>query len=343
MKLLTSTRLKLPQVYFVTDRTKIREIPPGVPFIFGDTRHEQDLIRVLEYEVLYQKAITSGFPFNWKKILEDNGFMDLVNFGYTRTTYMEFTSEGIDIDEDGELSDLTPLIDSIGSFRKYMKDSSVYVDVAKLKELNVFPIWLDTIEKAVHTNIHNFAVFNNNMYNKKLEGMYGSLELTSPNRNLIIIDISGSIPKGVSSTCLVLAKNLSETFYADLMITGSKSTLYLYEELHELNIDTIYEENEMDNDQVWFKKLLSEQKRIYKTAIVFGDDDSPCRAWSNNYNKRTKTISAEDGQKLCKWEIEKLISFHTSSDKRTAAYSHWFKPQEIEKIADWVKYLDTND
>lgn len=343
IKLLKSKRLKLPQVYFVTDRSKVKEIPVGVPFIYGDAKHEQDLVRVLEYEVLYQKAITSGYPFNWKKILQDNGFMDLIDFGYSRTTYMEFTSEGLDSGEEGELSDLTSLRDGIGSFRNYMKDSSVYVDVTKLKELNVFPIWLDIIEKAVHTNIHNFAVFNNNMYNKKLEGMYGGLELTTPNRNLIIIDISGSIPKGVSSTCLALAKNLSETFYADLLITGSKSTLYLYEELYKLNIDTIYEENEMDNDQVWFKKLLSSEKRVYKTAIVFGDDDSPCRAWSNNYNKKVKTMSIEQGQKLCKWEIDHLISFHTSSDKRTAAYSHWFSQKSTEMISGWVKYLDTQD
>src|SRR5690606_10154781 len=109
------------------------------------------------------------------------------------------------------------------------------------------PIWLDTIEEAVHTNIHNFAVFNSNMYNKKLEGMYGSLDLVSPDRNVIIIDISGSIPKGVSSTCLAMAKNLAETFYADLLITGSKSTIYPYETLTELNIDTIYDENGRDN------------------------------------------------------------------------------------------------
>ena len=338
MNLLTSKRLTLPKVFFVTDRSVIKDIPPGVPFIYGDAKNEEALVRILEYEVLYQKAISLGYPFNFKRILQDNGFMDLVDFGYSKTTYMEFTSEGIP--EDVELDDLTTLRESTGTFKEYVKDSSTYVDIAKLKELNVFPLWLDTIEKAVHTNIHNFAVFNNNMYNKKLEGMYGGMELTPPNRNLIIIDISGSIPKAVSSTCLTLAKNLAETFYADLMITGSKSTLYLYEEIYKLDVNTIYEENGMDNDQVWFKKLVTEQKRIYKTAIVFGDDDSPCRAWSNIFNTRTKTISEKDGQKLCQWEVDKLISFHTCSSDRTAAYSHWFKPNETEKVKDWVKYLN---
>ena len=339
MKLLTSKKLKLPQVYFISDRKEIKELPIGVPFIYGDAKNEGDLVRMLEYEVLYQQAIATGFPFNWKKILEDNGFLDLENFGYSLTTFMEFTSEGIDTEE-GELTELTSLEKHSDDLKRYIKDSSVYVDIAKLKELNVFPLWLDKIEDAVKTNIHNFAVFNNNMYNKKLEGMYGGLELKSPNRNLIIIDISGSIPRGVSSTCLTLSKNLAETFYADLIITGSKSTLYLYEELYKLDVNKVYSENQMDNDQVWFKKLLTSEKRVYKTAIVFGDDDSPCYAWNNKYNVKTRRISREDGKKFCLWEVEKLISFHTSSSTRIAEYGCWFSPQETEMIENWVKYIE---
>lgn len=99
------------------------------------------------------------------------------------------------------------------------------------------------------------------MYNKKLDGMYGEIDLVS-NRNLIIIDISGSIPKAISSTILVLCKNLAENFYADILITGSKSTLYYYENLHELILKPFYKENGIDNDQVWFRKLVSEENII---------------------------------------------------------------------------------
>ena len=90
----------------------------------------------------------------------------------------------------------------------------------------------------------------------RLDGVYGGIEIKSPNRNLIIIDISGSIPKGVSSTCLILSKNLAESFYADILITGSKSTIYSYEDLGSLNIEAIYNENGMENDQAYFKKLV---------------------------------------------------------------------------------------
>ena len=334
MKLLQSKKLNLPKVYFITDREKIKELPIGVPFIYGQAKMEKHLVRMLEYEVLYLQALKSGYPFNFKKILEDNGYLDIEDFGYGDSVYMEFTTEGL-INEDETLQEFSKLSDSEEQFRRYVKDSAVYVNIQKLKELNVFPVWLETIEKAVNTNIHNFAVFNNNMYNKKLEGMYGGLELTSPNKNLIIIDISGSIPRGASSTCLTLAKNLAETFYADLIITGSISTLYNYEDLHELDVEKAYE-NGTNNDQAYFKAIVTKEEKNYKTAIVFGDNDSPCYAWT----RLDQTISIEDGKKLCKWNVDHLISFHTKGTEHLAAYGTWFSPKTEERIADWVKYLN---
>lgn len=342
MKLLKSKKFELPDVYFISERTELKEIPVGVPFIYGDEDSEKHLVRILEYEVLYQEAIKSGFPFKFKQILIDNGYLDLIDWYYHHPVYLEYTSEGLDTDE--ELSELTSISEDPEKFKKFVKDSTVYVDVQKLKALNVFPIWLDKIEEAVHTNIHNFAVFNNNMYNKKLEGMYGGIDLVSPNKNLIIIDISGSIPKAVSSTCLALAKNLAETFFADLLITGSKSSLYVYEKLGDLNINTIYDENGMDNDQVWFKKLVTADIRAYKTAIVFGDNHSPCYAWSNPFNRKSREISREEGQRLCQWKVDKVISFHTSNkredDEHMAGYADWFQPKETEYIHGWLKYLN---
>jgi hypothetical protein len=346
MKQLVSERLRLPKVYFISDRAEIKDIPIGVPFIFGDESVEPHLVRLLEYEVLYQEAIKSGYPFDFRQILKDAGFDDNTDFWYHHPCYMELTTEGVDLDKDPEADEtLSHMGEKWGKYKEFIKDHAAYVDIEKLKKLKVFPIWLDKIEKAVHTNIHNFAVYNENMYNKKLEGMYGALDLVSPSRNLIIIDISGSIPKAVSSTCLTLAKNLAETFYADLLITGSKSTLYPYERLNDLNINTIYQENGMDNDQVYFRKLVTSDRRKYKTAIVFGDNHSPGWNWSNSYNRGCGTISKEDGQKLCEWEIEKLISFHTQKHARykgeraVAGYAEWFTPKEIEHVDDWVKYL----
>lgn len=334
MKQLESKIIQIPTVYFITDREEIKELPVGVPFIYGDESVEKHIIRILEYEALYKKAKESGFPFDFKRLLKEQGYEGLQHFGYDNPPQLDYvTDEMLGDDYDIDL-DRTEGEDPT-LFNAFVKDIAAYVDIEVLKDLNVFPTWLDKIEDAVHTNIHNFAVFNENMYNKKLEGMYGSLDLVSPNKNLIIIDISGSIPKAVSSTCLTLAKNLAETFYADLLITGTISTLYPYEEIHSLDVKLMYDENGMNNDQTYFKALLTGDERSYKTAIVFGDGHSPCYSWQGS-----GTISKKDGQEMCKWTIDKLISFHTHSTKEIAGYADWFKPKEVEKIGNWVKYLE---
>jgi hypothetical protein len=341
MKLLKSEKLKLPKIFYVSVLEDIKKLPIGVPFIFGDKHNEQNVIRLLEYEVLYQKALRTGYPFNFRKILEDNGYTNLLNLRGSNPLYGDYVTEELLEKDDESIKYLCELTDSSNEFLStYIRDASAYVDIQKLKDLNVFPLWLDDIEKAVNTNIHNFAAFDNNMYNKKLEGMYGGLDFKSPKKNLIIIDISSSIPKAVSTTCLVLSKNLCENFYADLLITGSKSTLYDYSNLHELDIETVYKENGEDNDQVWFKNLVTSEVKEYKTAIVFGDNHSPCQKWHNRFNSEATTISREDGKKMCKWKINHLISFHTSGTTYTAGYADWFSPETVEKINNWVKYLN---
>ena len=336
MELLKSKILTLPKVYYIQDRDKIKDLPIGVPFIYGDSSMKKHIIRILEYEVLYQQALKSGYPFNFKKILKDNGFKDIIPHRYSKPTYMDYKTSGdLSDDEEWEIDDTKELDLNGTALKRYVRDSEVYVNIQKLKELNVFPVWLNDIEEAVHTNIHNFATFNENMYNKKLEGMYGGLELRSPAKNLIIIDISGSIPKGVSSTCLAMSKNLAEAFYADLLITGTISTLYPYEDIKNLNIDNIYEVNGMGNEQSYFKKLVTSDSRKYNTVIAFGDNHHPGYAWDND----DRYISDKDGQELCQWEAKKLISFHTTSQYEIAGYARWFKPDHTQKVKDWVKYL----
>lgn len=337
IKLLESKKgLKLPSVCLITDKEDLKTLSIGVPFIFGTEDIEEYLIRILEYEVLYQNAIKTGYPFNFRKILRDNGYEDIRDFYWEKTIYMDYITEDI-ISDDFDIESLHIINEKNGNtFKDFIRDSVCYVDIETIKNLNVFPTWLDKIEEAIKTNIHNFAVFNSNMYNKKLEGMYGGLELTSPKKNLIIIDISGSIPKAVSSTTLALAKNLSETFYADLLITGTISTLYDYEEVYNLNIDNLYEVNGMNNDAIYFRKLIFGEKKQYQTIIGFGDNHTHLDSWQ----KGSKRISEEDCLKKNTWDVEKIISFHTSSNEELAGYCRGFKCSDITHIKDWVKYLN---
>ena len=333
MELLTSKRFKLPTLYFLTNRLEIKDIPVGIPFIMGNENDKKYFIQLLEWEVLYQRAIKTGLPFNWEKILKDNGYSP-VHGPQGHPVFFDYKESGVDYDEiTADIIDLSSIKKDNGDFANYINDCTAVIDTNKLKDLKVFPVWLDKIEKAIETNIHNFAVYNPNMYNKKLEGMYGSLDLVSPNRNLIICDISGSMTKSIATFILLYSKTMAETFYADILVTGGISIVYPYELIHTLNVDKVYTKVGRGNEGDIFKKLVAEEKH-YKTAIVFGDNDHP-----GSY--ASVQTSDADGKKLCKWKVEKIISFHKDNNKDLAGYARWFNVSNsnIERIANWVTYL----
>lgn len=334
MQQLKSKKFRLPVIYFVSSRDEIDKLPVGIPFIYGDEKDKDYFVRLLEYEVLYTAAKATGYPFNFEKILKDNGY-DLIRFDFCSDFFFDPSVDSHTLAEILAKEDLSDLKENSRlKLLEFVKDSSVYVDIEKLKELKIIPTWLDNIEDAVKTNIVNFITVNPNMFNKKLGGMYGGIEMTPPSRNLIIIDISGSIPRGVSSTCLTLAKHLVTSLYADLMITGTKTTLYPYEEIHSLDIEKLYDENGMNNDQKYYKALVTREVKRYKTVVVFGDDHSPCDKWNSG-----KAITEKTGKEINKWEVEKVISFHTRNHSKIAGYARWFTPKEIEHIENWVQYL----
>jgi hypothetical protein len=339
MKKLKSKRgIPIPTLFFITDREEIKDIPKGVPYFIGSADTEDYMVAILEYEVLLQKAKTSGYPFDFKAILRDQGYWGLE---YRGDVGIE-TNLGL---KKGQDSKGNKLVSRKNEFIDFIVEGNCYVDMNIIKELNIFPVWMETLESAISTNIYKFATFDSNMYNKKLDGMYGGMKLNSPPRNLIIIDISGSIPRQVSSTCLVIARNMAESFYADLMITGSKTTLYPYEQIHELDVNNIFNDNGLDNDRVYFQKLLEGDERVYDTLIVFGDQDSPGWTWRNEFNVGLKKMmSDQEGKDLNKWKVNNIISFHAghpymNDDKTIAAYGRWFESSNVKFIHDWVKYL----
>lgn len=341
MELLQSKKFRLPPLYFVTDRKEIKNIPKGIPFIYGNPEDKRYIIRLLEYEVIWKKTKESGMPFNFKKLLREAGFTDIIALGHCPTVYIDYAdSDTLDFDVEDDWDEFTEeniLERANYSFQEYIKDATAYVDLKKLKNLKVFPVWLNTIEEAVKVNIQNFALFNYNMYNKKLEGMYGALQFAEPKKNLIICDISNSIPKAVATTTLLMSRNMGESFYADVMVTGRITILIPYEELHTMDIDKIYEEVGMNNEQTYFKKLVTSERRVYGTCICFGDNNHPGDTWGH---KEDRYYSDADGKKMCLWEVDRIISFHTDNNYELAGYARWFTAKEITYIKDWVKYLN---
>jgi hypothetical protein len=335
MELLRSVKFEIPKLFFIEDRNEIKDIPIGVPFIYGNNKDKKRIIRMLEYEVIWKAAIKSGFPFNFKKLLQEAGFENVDFLGFCESFYIDHKDTG-DYDIDKIDSSKNEVYSHKGNalFDKLVEDCSAYVDINVLKNLKVFPTWLDDIETAIETNIYNFATYNPNMYNKKLDGMYGGIDMQSPSRNLIVIDISGSIPRAVGTTCLILARHLVETFYADLMITGSKTFLFPYEEIHSLDIEGLYDSIGRGNESSMYRALVTGESRKYNTAIVFGDYHSPCDSWDRGYS-----IGREDAKKMCTWQVTKMISLHTTNNKARAGYGDFFDVEDVQYVQDWVKYI----
>lgn len=326
MQLLQSKKVTLPIIYLIENNIQLMRLPLGIPFIRGKKKDYDRIVRILEFEVLLKSAKATGLPFNWKKILKENGYND----DFCKTVANSTKILGQELDEYNTIH--------LGEF---VEDISYVVDIEYIKNLKLLPTWFSDIEEAVKINILNTITYNPNLYNKKLDLVSGGIDLTSPEKNLIIIDISGSIPKSISKAMLLLSKTMSTNFYADLLITGSKSTIYDYNEVDNLDIETIYKENGMDNDQVWFKRLLRTYRK-YNTVIVFGDNHSPSMQWKNEFNKKgeVKNISVEEGKELCKWDVKNIYSFHTTSNSSLAGYADWFNTTDITYMKDWVTYLN---
>jgi len=326
MEYLKSNReeILLPDLIYVNNREDIARIPIGVPYVYSPREHKSKLIQLLEYNVLWATLVKSKLfsEYNIKKLLTDKGYKcnDRLSKEYSVSTSGVFgETEDCDISE-------------------FMMQTAK-ADLDTLKALKILPVWMETIEEAVAVNIENFATYNYSLYNKKLDLVIGNVELKPQLLNLIIVDISGSIPEGISSSLLAFVYHLSETFYADILITGSKSTLYEYGNLHELDVDKIYKQNGKDNDQKYFLDIISKPKN-YGTAIVFGDDDHPGYKWSNNFNRSSRDISITEGKKLNKFTAEKLISLHTRENSRLAGYALWFDTTDVTNVSDWVTYLN---
>lgn len=329
IKLIQSSRLPLPMVYLVETIEDIKELPLGIPFIRSNIKDYQKCVKILEYEVLWNSLKSTGFKLKWENFLKEKGFTNFWKFGVASST-----KKLLDSLTCTSLDDIP-----VKSISNFINDISYKVDLDVLKNLKLLPEWFKTIEENININILDSINYNPSLYTKKLDLMLGGIELSHPSRNVIIIDISGSIPKGVSSTILTYAKTFAEKFYADLLITGSKSTLYDYNKLDSLNIDDIYMENGMDNDQYYYKNIMKEHRK-YNTVLVFGDYHNPGQTWSNSFNKRTKIIPIDEGKKLCNWEIENIISFHMDNSEELAGYSIWFEAKNITHIKNWV--IDLN-
>lgn len=303
--------IELPRLYIAENKADAQlAMEKGIPFIRW-TRGQEELIRMLLRPVL-QKM----FPhILWNKVLgpkrKFKTEIEIYDLGYEGCSETVGLLDGaaeepcdwkpescgdeydnpVGADEDGILTEhsgstfgerlfgdegSSPLMVSRKlDLETYMGDLSSYVNIEMLQRLRLMPAFIGDILDCIKLNIGS-GLYWNEGYNKRLGLPVGRYNAAPQLPNLVIIDVSGSIPRGISATMIALADTLRTQLSADFIVTGSNSRFYRHgSELP--SPQTIRDMIGYGNESHDFFGILTNEIRgkHYGHVFSFGDNDTP--------------------------------------------------------------------
>ena len=195
----------------------------------------------------------------------------------------------VDIDEDGNLYEMScassteRLFDGDGmetvchnlDIEDYVGDLSSCVNLEVLQRLRLMPAFIGDILDCIKINIGS-GMYWREGYNKRLGIPVGRFDSAGQLPNLVILDVSGSIPRGISATMIALIDTLRTQLSADLIITSSHSKFYPMGTTLP-DPQTIRDQFGYGNEAKQFFKILSTniRGRHYGHVFSFGDNDTP--------------------------------------------------------------------
>lgn len=344
MRRLKLGALPIPEIYIVSTQDEINKCKYyGIPYIVWDGTDE----RLIKY-IMWRYMDKLLPDINWReeygisseryarlKVHETKGSVGGGNScaedgtgGVTSDTTRTFDGKSAeDDDSENELS-----IDS------YLGDLENYINADVLQKLKLLPTFLMDITKAIKTNLKKTAWAEG--YHKKYGLCVGTTKPTKAIRNLLIIDISGSMPRGITNTLLLLLNTLKAELTCDVIITGSVSRGWLYEEqLPEP--EKIRRLIGLNNESYYFQKLLEGKfnNSYYNHIISFGDNDSPSHSWYNNdenYEDLPAHTSHGKDFKINKINITANYIHHYHADyKKATGYGKPFETLCPKAIVDY--------
>lgn len=237
--------------------------------------------------------------------------------------YREFDNEGT---EDVE--------DRVVPIDEFCFDEASHVNVETLQALGFLPKFMDDAAKAIRINLENRMMWRE-CWNKRLGAAVGDVDYSTEAANLIILDISGSIPEGISATMLRLVDSLRTQTNAEVIITGSTSMYWGDgDELPEP--EWIRQHIGYGNEARVFFKILRDhiQGRHFGNVISFGDNDSPYYRFNPN--------DTPENNPLVGTKVDRVMHYHTSFTKETG-YARWVKIfcPDAEQVIDtsWCEVM----
>lgn len=352
---LTFPGIELPRLYIAQNKNDaIAAVNNGIPFICWKGSNDS-LVKYLLRPVLEQK-----FPgIKWDKVLgkkkkieskvivpeyeDSSGNFTDYDLDQQREKPEEIEFDPGVYDEGHGVDDTAYVATAYGpigtsphkgssktiSIQDYLGDLSSSVNIEVLQNLNLLPSFIGDIVDCIKKN--NQSVLWTEGYNKKLRQAVGNFNRGRECRNLIILDVSISIPRGIASTMLSLIDTLRYQVSADLLITGGDSGFYKHgEDLPD--IDTLYKMYGGCNETERFLTIMEKNVvgKEWGHVIAFGDCNEP--------NLKLSWFS---------WAGTKVHEVHHYHTKRKTevGYATWVhlidkKPDKVDYNTKWCNVIE---
>ena len=225
------------------------------------------------------------------------------------------------------------------SLEEYVGDMSSYVNIEMLQRLRLMPAFLGDILDCIKLNIGS-GLYWKEGYNKRLGIPVGRFNSSRQLPNLIILDVSGSIPRGISATMISLVDTLRSQLSADLIITSSNSRFYpMGSELPDPQ--RIRDMFGYGNEASDFFGILANniRGRHYGHVFSFGDNDTP--AYYNYDHKEMPNMQGTIVEHVHHYHTGKWMNYYDDGGK--TGYAKWChmlgkKPME-EYDTSWCQII----
>jgi hypothetical protein len=321
-----------PQVYRVSKKEELP--PPGISYVIAE---EVDF--ALVFRLMIPNLIKQHGYFDWFEI-----YQGLTGQPYLGQRVYQRFDDTNGHDGEGHAYIDSDLIVHDVTLEQLSSDRATYVDLDMLSDLAMIPTFMTDIREAITVNVTNSYMWQDG-YNKKTGICSGSLIEQPRARSLIILDISGSIPDGVSAGMLTLIKTMSEVTHADVIITGGSSYFYSTEEVRSLDIREVRRKINANNEAMMFYAILNSHDMDYENIITFGDSDHPA-----GFCDRKDLESLVFTQKIStkRWYSFFCMRHDTYGNKseKGCGYGRWVKEANplVERIdnTEWAKFFKPN-
>lgn len=185
------------------------------------------------------------------------------------------------------------------SIEDFLGSSLSKVDPEIISEMGLMPKFLGEIEDNIRYNIMQSMRFRDS-YNKKLGCCVGNFENELPSSNLLILDVSASIPWGVADTLLKMVDTMREQANADLIVHAGHSVWFAKGD----KLPSPAKLRRMcprGQEAEEFSKIIEEHVcgRSFDNVISFGDYDAPWNGWDDVIDCDVKKNPPNVGKLWC--------------------------------------------